>query len=602
MAGQTGATAATPSPTAARTRVDPLVKISLVKGHSLDQLRRKKDTERLLRTLKHLIKKERVGVIHKPALTARPRPHPHSGLASFDGLTPAANQPCDPWQAAKQMDLQASDLLGQASLAPGRDFPSTEAVEMELREAESLGRPTPACEAPALAEDEMSLDRLLDVLTQLQYHTRQDDGVWICSRFLVGCCPSGDCCPGHHTALPYHWQLRRADSQRWESVQEDAQETLERLYCDPDKEKITLRYRGRSFTVDFDQMTIQDETFDRLRRLSTSDVDPFDIFRTTWKYYWRDTFEWKEYLQSLSQYFEEALQQGFGVRYFMINQSQRYKVDLNIGYQQNITSGTKRTIRKRPLFQSIVTLLPYLKTLSGSSETNSSPSDVTLLAAAKPASPDCERTYPETWIPMDPSVDFIKVPMALDDKAYRVVYNLFHKTMQETKFVILSILRVQNQFLWDKYTRKKLYMASRMSKQDRMLSEKHLFHGTSQPSIDGICKHNFDPRVSGRHATLYGQGSYFARKSSYSHRYAQRSEEGVHYMFLSKVLVGKHTVGKPAMRRPPPVIPNDPSSDLFNSCVDSVYDPQIFVLFDNDQCFPYFVVKYKEVEDSVVVR
>ncbi|GCB83563.1 hypothetical protein scyTo_0024076 [Scyliorhinus torazame] len=195
-------------------------------------------------------------------------------------------------------------------------------------------------------------------------------------------------------------------------------------------------------------MTIEDEAFDRLRRLSISDVDPFDIFCTTWKYYWRDTFDWKEYSQSLSQYFEEGLPQGFAVRYFMINESQGYKVDLHARYQQNTTSGTKRTIRKRPLFQSIVTLQPYLKTLSGSSL-----SDATVRVPAQPLSQDCERSYPETWIPMDPSLDFIKVPVQLEDKAYRVVYNLFHKTMSETKFVILHIFRVQNQFLWDKYAR-----------------------------------------------------------------------------------------------------------------------------------------------------
>ncbi|XP_067828123.1 protein mono-ADP-ribosyltransferase TIPARP-like [Heptranchias perlo] len=587
MAGHM-APAGSASSTADRTRVCPLVK-----AHSLDRLRRKKEGERLLRTLKHLIKKERVSVAQRPALATRAGPLPQSGLATFDGLTPGLFP-----TAAKQLDRQGSDLLGQAPAPPAWDVPSAEAAETELREAESLGRPPQAGPAQGLSQEDMSLDRLLDVLTQLQYHTRQEEGLGICCQFLVGSCPHGDGCPLHHTALPYHWQLRRADGQIWESVQEEAQEALERLYSDPDREKVTLCYRDRSFTADLDRMTIQDETFDRLRRLSTSATDHINNFRTTWKHYWRDTFEWQEYTQSVAQYFEEALQQGFGVRYFMISQTQRYKVDLNAGYQQNITSGTKRTVRKRPLFQSTVTLLPYLKTLSGPLETSFSPSDRTV----PPAAANCERTYPETWIPMDPNVDFIKVPMALDDKAYRVVYNLFHKTMLETKFVILSISRVQNQFLWDKYTRKKLYMARKMSDRERVLNEKHLFHGTSRHSVDGICKHNFDPRVSGRHATLYGQGSYFARKASYSHRYAQRSEEGAHCMFLSKVLVGKHAVGKPAMRRPPALAPGDPSSDLFNSCVDNLYEPHIFVLFENDQCFPYFVVKYREVEASVSVR
>uniref|UniRef100_UPI00398ECBC8 protein mono-ADP-ribosyltransferase TIPARP-like n=1 Tax=Pristiophorus japonicus TaxID=55135 RepID=UPI00398ECBC8 len=596
MAGNTAATGGPPPPAVAdRGRGGALS--ALVKPHSLDRLRRRKDGERLLRTLKHLIKKERVGAAQKHVLAAV-GPCAPSGLAGFDGPAPppappavaVGGHPCDP-------------LWGLAPSPPppaGRDPPSAEAVEVALREAETLGRGAPGEveEGEQDAAEEMSLDRLLDVLTQLQYHTHQEEGRWICCQFLVGVCPQGEGCPRHHTALPYHWQLRQVDSRRWVSVQEEAHETLERMYCDPDKERVTVHYSNRSFTADFNRMVVQDRTFDRLRRLSTSGTDSFVTFRTTWKHYWRDTFGWKEYTQSVAQYFEEALQQGFGP-YFMISPTQRYKVDLRAGYQQNITSGTKRTIRQRPLFQSTVTLRPYLKTLSGP---NSSPLDGVSLAIGPAASPNCELTYPETWIPMDSSMDFIKVPMALDDKAYRVVHSLFHKTMAETKFIILSISRVQNQFLWDKYTRKKDYMSRKLSDRERALNEKHLFHGTSQLSIDGICKHNFDPRVSGRHATLYGQGSYFARKSSYSHRYAQRSAEGHHYMFLSKVLVGKHTVGKPSMRRPPAIVAGCPSSDLFNSCVDSVYDPQIFVLFESDQCFPYFVVKYKDTEASVAAR
>ncbi|XP_051900643.1 protein mono-ADP-ribosyltransferase TIPARP-like [Pristis pectinata] len=584
MAGRTKVGADNPSTTA----VGPLLKVALIKTHTLDHQRRRKESERLLRTLKHLIKKERIGAGQKLGPAASPGP---TGPLTLDCLNFTLSRPCDP---AKQLDLQVVDVSVNLASSP-------EAMEVELREAETLRQASPACEASCSPEDEMSLDHLLDVLTQLQYHTHQGEGLCICWRFLVGTCPSGDRCPQHHTALPYHWQLRRVDSRRWESVQEDAQEALERLYCDPEREKVTLNYRGSSFSADFGQMSIQDVTFDRLRRLSTSDTDPCNTFRTVWKHYWRDAFEWKEYTESVNQDFNEALQRGLGVRYVMVSKNQQYKVDLNAGYQQNIATGTKRRICKRPLFQSIVTLLPHLKTLSGTPDLNSTPSGTSPTAAQSPAS-NSNQGYPETWIPMDPNVDFIKVPMALDDKAYGVVYRLFHKTMPETKFVILSILRVQNQFLWDKYTRKKLYMNRKMSDYERVLNEKHLFHGTSPPSIDGICKHNFDPRVSGRHATLYGQGSYFARKSSYSHRYARRSEEGIHYMFLSKVLVGRHTVGKPTMRRPPAIIPNNPSSDLFNSCVDNVEDPQIFVLFENDQCFPYFVVKYKEVEDTVAVR
>ncbi len=75
------------------------------------------------------------------------------------------------------------------------------------------------------------------------------------------------------------------------------------------------------------------------------------------------------------------------------------------------------------------------------------------------------------------------------------------------------------------------------------------------------------PRVCGKHATMFGQGSYFARKAIYSHNFSKRSPRGVHYMFLAKVLTGKFTVGNPSMRRPPPLNPRDACSDLFDSCV-----------------------------------
>lgn len=87
--------------------------------------------------------------------------------------------------------------------------------------------------------------------------------------------------------------------------------------------------------------------------------------------------------------------------------------------------------------------------------------------------------------------------------------------------------------------RKKEYMSRRMSEMDRLLCERHLFHGTSADVVEGICKHNFDPRVCGKHATMFGQGSYFARKAVYSHNFSKRSPKGVHCMFLAKVLTGR---------------------------------------------------------------
>uniref|UniRef100_A0A087XF35 TCDD-inducible poly(ADP-ribose) polymerase n=1 Tax=Poecilia formosa TaxID=48698 RepID=A0A087XF35_POEFO len=84
--------------------------------------------------------------------------------------------------------------------------------------------------------EEASLDLVFELLTQLQYHTHQSDSVDICVDFLQGRCVFGNDCAHHHTVLPYHWQIRRSNTQTWQSIADDSQEQLERLYCNPDQE------------------------------------------------------------------------------------------------------------------------------------------------------------------------------------------------------------------------------------------------------------------------------------------------------------------------------------------------------------------------------
>lgn len=78
------------------------------------------------------------------------------------------------------------------------------------------------------------------------------------------------------------------------------------------------------------------------------------------------------------------------------------------------------------------------------------------LSTSHPLSPTTTNPpslYPETWLPMGMSQDFLQVPVSREDRSYRTVYSLFHKTVSETKFRIIKIQRVQNPFLWEKYKR-----------------------------------------------------------------------------------------------------------------------------------------------------
>jgi len=41
------------------------------------------------------------------------------------------------------------------------------------------------------------------------------------------------------------------------------------------------------------------------------------------------------------------------------------------------------------------------------------------------------------------------------------------------------------------------------------INEQMLFHGTSNEFVEAICIHNFDWRINGMHAAVYGKGKYF---------------------------------------------------------------------------------------------
>ncbi|CAC5392789.1 PARP7S [Mytilus coruscus] len=126
------------------------------------------------------------------------------------------------------------------------------------------------------------------------------------------------------------------------------------------------------------------------------------------------------------------------------------------------------------------------------------------------------------------------------------------------------------------------------------IDERNLFHGTESLDVcHGICTNSFDFRTSGKNATLYGEGSYFARDARYSHNYTSASNEGGRYMFRAKVLVGNFTQGHSSLRRPPE-IPGQ-GHKLYDSCVDNKFNPTINILFDRNQSYPEYLINYRKV-------
>ena len=126
-----------------------------------------------------------------------------------------------------------------------------------------------------------------------------------------------------------------------------------------------------------------------------------------------------------------------------------------------------------------------------------------------------------------------------------------------------------------------------------------LFHGTSAEVVEQIVENNFDRSFSGKNATRYGKGTYFARDASYSSHptYSVPDGNGVQRIFVARVAVGKFGPGeadKPAPMRDPSG--NDPRAQnmRLDSTVDNVRDPAIFVTYKDGQSYPAYLIAFKK--------
>ncbi|XP_061108301.1 protein mono-ADP-ribosyltransferase TIPARP-like isoform X1 [Conger conger] len=438
---------------------------------------------------------------------------------------------------------------------------------------------------------------------QAHFHTGASEEVCICDQFLLGHCRNGSNCEMHHTPYPFHWQLRRRDTHQWVSSSHSAQVKLENLYCDRNQDAIILQDKADVFTLQFDTMTVDDsEKYDKARRLSnSSNPETNPHFPTVWNMYWFDELMeiWEDYTNKLSMLLLENLEAGKSSCRFHIGMKE-YEVDFSSMTQRNVITGFQRSIRRRPAFRSPFSLKSRLKTvvLRALTFTQVLPS-----LSVDPLQ-EFSSWYPPVWTVepgqgSDQGFSLVAVPFGA--KAYQSIHCLFHSTMSETEMEIISIQQVQNIFQWDKYRRQKEHMQSRSTAHSGSL-ERHLFHGTTEDFAKEICLNNFDPRVSGKNGVAYGQGSYFARDASYSDTYARASgEENCQHMFLAKVLVGNVTVGKTKFRRPPRLSPETSGFELYDTCVDRKRNPSIFVVFDSCQCYPYYLIRYREVSDTVKI-
>ncbi|XP_030070041.1 protein mono-ADP-ribosyltransferase PARP11 [Microcaecilia unicolor] len=254
-----------------------------------------------------------------------------------------------------------------------------------------------------------------------------------------------------------------------------------------------------------------------------------------------------------------------------------YKIDFPVMKQTNLSTGKQRLIRRAPFS---ITAFSYI----------------------------CENEaipMPSHWENVNMEEPYQLVPLLKHTNEYNEVAHLFGKTVDGDR--IKRVQRIQNLDLWEFFCRKKAQLKKKRGLSE--INEELLFHGTSNKFVEAICIHNFDWRINGIHAAVYGKGTYFARDALYSSHFCrndgkhgdkfqihgvsmvqQRVLQYCKAMFLARVLVGDYINGDAKYLRPPS---KDGSFvNLYDSCVDNTWNPKIFVVFDSNQIYPEYLIEF----------
>ncbi|KAM6398598.1 protein mono-ADP-ribosyltransferase PARP14 [Pluvialis apricaria] len=175
-------------------------------------------------------------------------------------------------------------------------------------------------------------------------------------------------------------------------------------------------------------------------------------------------------------------------------------------------------------------------------------------------------------------------------REYQEVQNKFKKTCPS--FVIEKIERIQNPFLWQTYQIKKKSLCTKNKYQN---NEKLLFHGTAASSLSTINYNGFNRGFAGKNAAVIGNGTYFAVDACYSAQniYSRPDMNGRRCMYLARVLTGQYCAGSKGLITPPPKDPADPT-DLYDSVVDDVNFPKMFVIFNDIQAYPEYLITFRK--------
>ncbi|XP_070693875.1 poly(ADP-ribose) polymerase family member 14-related sequence 1 [Pempheris klunzingeri] len=198
-----------------------------------------------------------------------------------------------------------------------------------------------------------------------------------------------------------------------------------------------------------------------------------------------------------------------------------------------------------------------------------------------------DEDVPDCWDAMPANTSCHVLAINAGTAEHTEVLRLFQATCKNT---VIKIERIQNPVLWKSLQIKKRDMEVRNGHKN---NERRLFHGTSHDTVDTIKENGFNRSYAGKNAANYGNGTYFAVNANYSAQdtYSRPSTTGEKCMYLCRVLTGDYTTGQQDMIAPPAKGPV--SFQKYDSVVDRMPGPNMFVIFHDSQAYPEYLITFK---------
>ena len=448
------------------------------------------------------------------------------------------------------------------------------------------------------------------------------------------------------TRLGYFWKVRHAVTGEVIGFEEEIIEKINIAYTKREP-TCSFTYKSHMYVVDFSQMTITDQLDGQVHSL---------IKEPVWCRYANENFGYKPLQESISTIIESIFQQG--APGFIMIEGQQCVVDFHSTPMEaysttgehcniqrrptvehsNLTPGV--TIRVRGLAENLASAeRVFRQTLQGKittevlkiqtkmqgavtrlllttitrqycvqcvydedqqvlklSGTKENVSDVhrlllqeTLKIMSESDAPEDHSVIPPHWEPQTSDIQLCTVEKGSPEWA--CIENLMKESLTSVR--IETIQRIQNRHLWQKYRFFRRVIQERMNGRD--INEKELFHGTrsNHPSVIYESEKGFDFRF-GSSECMWGQGSYFAVKASYSDNgYAHRISGGSKQLILASVVTGESKfMNKREKLSVPPLKPGS-IKERYDTIRATTAGSEVYVVYDHEKAYPGYLITYR---------